>query len=747
MRFVRSSHRRLAAVSRSVVLAIVYITASPVVVIAAVWLLYGSKATDLRDAQLAAANLAITLERDLGRTLESYDLSLLSTVKGLSIQGLSALSVRVRDAVLFDGTLQASYLGGVFVFDRDGRLKYSSHETIDRALLVSDRDYFRVHKEQRGNGLFIGAPFDSHLKPVKYISISRRVEDSKGEFGGVAAGAIRLDYIQGIFDVFNLGAHASISLFRADGMLIARRPEQPEHVGHIMSGVPVFEYYAKTNVGNFVAPGSIDDIERTYAYRQIGSLPLIIVVGFALDDVYQTWNVVALAFSGALIFVFVTAVDLGLWLRHELRERAQAEDQVHRSASQLQLVLNNSNDLLVQLDWNGVQRFVSPASINLLGIVPFDLVKRSYYELVHKDDEQGLRSAIALAKDNPIVETVLFRMRHKDGSWRNFEAKGRVLSSNDGLILVARDVTDRMKLQVRLNQSQRLEAVGRLTAGVAHDFNNLLQTILGGLDLAMEENVSSSDLKEFLQLAMRAGRRGARLTSHLLSFSRQQALKPEVLNVVPLLDDLGRTLSRTLGHSIHVEVVVPAWLPFAYVDAAYLDMALLNLSLNARDAMAGSGVLKIEAFVSEGRVGIAVSDNGSGMTEDIVARACEPFFTTKGVQGSGLGLSMVQGFVAQSGGEFVIVSEVGTGSVMTLFLPFAKVDVPESSLARSCPSDQQGRVRLVIDDEGGPSMAMSLIEQSAHNMIAAGDVENALALITSGLERPTSWSPISRHPL
>jgi PAS domain S-box-containing protein len=263
---------------------------------------------------------------------------------------------------------------------------------------------------------------------------------------------------------------------------------------------------------------------------------------------------------------------------------------------------------------------------------------------------------------------------------------------------ISLDITERVQSEQRIRHSQRVEAVGRLTAGVAHDFNNVLQVLLGGLELSLEEAQDRPELRANLDLAFQAGQRGARLTSHLLSFSRQQVLHPAPLLLLRLLRELARTLERTLGHDVVVRVSVAPGLPRVMADASHLDSALLNLALNSRDAMPHGGELRIEAFERDGQVVIAVTDTGQGMTPDILAHACEPFFSTKGAMGSGLGLSMAQGFASQSGGELRLQSAPDQGTRVEICLPIAAV--PAAPVPTHEKPTQRGRGSvLVVDDD------------------------------------------------
>jgi PAS domain S-box-containing protein len=329
----------------------------------------------------------------------------------------------------------------------------------------------------------------------------------------------------------------------------------------------------------------------------------------------------------------------------------------------------------------------------------------SYAELqnaVHPDDRDRMREAIKHAVDAGTDYDIKCRVIRPDGAMGWVHLYAQVVHATEGcsarLAGISLDITERVLTEARAHQSQRVEAVGRLTAGVAHDFNNVLQTLLGGLELVIDELEDRPDLRTELELALRAGQRGARLTSHLLAFSRQLVLHPIALELAPLLTELSRTLQRTLGRDVVVRIDIAPNLPHVLVDAAHLDSALLNLALNARDAMSGRGELGIEATMVRGQVVIAVTDTGEGMTPEVLGRACDPFFSTKGENGSGLGLSMVKSFVGQSGGELHIKSTPGRGTRIEICLPAASSPPVLAPTPRAQPVRGKGRV-LVVDDD------------------------------------------------
>jgi CheY-like chemotaxis protein/two-component sensor histidine kinase len=233
-------------------------------------------------------------------------------------------------------------------------------------------------------------------------------------------------------------------------------------------------------------------------------------------------------------------------------------------------------------------------------------------------------------------------------------------------------------------------------------------------------------------LTLQAGQRGARLTSHLLSFARQQVLRPTALELSPLLTDLSQTLVRTLGRDIAVHIDLAPDLPAVLADAAHLDSALLNLALNARHAMPRGGELRIGAYAIPGQVVITVADTGEGMTAEVLAQASEPFFSTKGAKGSGLGLSMVQGFARQSGGELRIESMPGRGTRIEIGLPIAERAVVATARLKVPEIQGHGRVLVVDDDVDVARIITAFLEEAGFDVTTADDGEEALVKLGAG---------------
>jgi PAS domain S-box-containing protein len=301
----------------------------------------------------------------------------------------------------------------------------------------------------------------------------------------------------------------------------------------------------------------------------------------------------------------------------------------------------------------------------------------------------------------------------------------------------------RAHTEEQLSHAQRLEAIGQLTGGVAHDFNNLLTVVSGNLQILEDELVDRPTAREIISSALRAVGRGAELTRKLLAFARRQRLAPRASDPARLLTELGAMLRRTLGETVSLEISCAAHVPNVFVDPGQLDNALVNLALNARDAMPRGGQLVISAshenigadapgeLAAGDYVVFTVKDTGAGMTAEVLARAFEPFFTTKEHgKGSGLGLSMVYGFVKQSGGHLTVDSQVGDGTRIDLHLPAAKSSAGEQARDSSRSIARGDETVLVVEDEADVrEIAVAFLRSLGYKVVAAPDAATAMTTL------------------
>ncbi|MDQ0524288.1 PAS domain S-box protein [Methylobacterium gregans] len=395
--------------------------------------------------------------------------------------------------------------------------------------------------------------------------------------------------------------------------------------------------------------------------------------------------------SGEIVRWFGASVDI--------HDRKLAEDALRALNANLErevversrergLIWQHSLDLLSVIDLHTATfDAVNPAWTAALGWPPNEIERRPYADFVHPEDMGASSASFAQVRQGSPVMRFENRYRTKDGSWRWLS--WAAVPEGGKLYSITRDVTDEKARRVgleaaqeALRQSQKMEAMGQLTGGVAHDFNNLLTPIVGSLDMLQRRGVGGEREQRLIAGAMQSAERAKTLVQRLLAFARRQPLQSVPVDVAKLVTGMGDLVSSTTGPQIRVVVEAPEGLPSALVDPNQLEMALLNLSVNARDAMPEGGTLRISATVEAVEPGhradlrpgcyirLSVADTGAGMDEATLARAVEPFFSTKGVgKGTGLGLSMVHGLASQLSGALTIQSKLGLGTNVELWLP------------------------------------------------------------------------------
>jgi PAS domain S-box-containing protein len=384
----------------------------------------------------------------------------------------------------------------------------------------------------------------------------------------------------------------------------------------------------------------------------------------------------------------------------------------------------------------------------VLGGLFFGHGKPGIFRYEHETALLGLAGHAATAIDN--ARLFAAARREIDDRRRAEDALQALNATLEQRVL--EEVAERTRAEEHLRQAQKMEAVGQLTGGIAHDFNNMLAVVIGGLNLAQRKlGKGETDIGRLIEGAVDGAQRAAELTKRLLAFSRQQPLAPKRISPNRLVGDMSELLTRTLGETVQVETVLGVGLWQVEVDPAQLESALLNLAVNARDAMPDGGKLTIETgnahidprsakeySLPEGQyVLIGVTDTGTGMTSDVAEKAFDPFYTTKGVgKGTGLGLSQVYGFVRQSGGHIKIYSEVGVGTTMKIYLPRSLADADEEAAVPS-PTVHGGSTREVVmvveDDDRVRTMAVEALRELGYSVIAISSPREALAAIRDGL--------------
>jgi PAS domain S-box-containing protein len=438
----------------------------------------------------------------------------------------------------------------------------------------------------------------------------------------------------------------------------------------------------------------------------------------------------------------------------EARYREQLQAEVAERTLERDRIWQVSQDAFVVANTSGLYLNVSPGFERILGWTDADVVGKPFFDLVHPDDIAPTRAELGKLAEG--VTTFYFenRFRHRDGEWRWLA--WTAVPEGDLIYAVARDVTaekaTRAELeaaQAQVVEMQKLETIGQLTGGIAHDFNNLLTPIVGGLDMLRRRFGSDPRSARTIEGALQSAERARVLVNRLLAFARRQHLEARSVSLPDLVTGMGDLIDRSLGPQIEVRLSLPEDLPSVMVDPGQLELAVLNLAVNARDAMPAGGVLSIRAkpvttddlprpLRPGNYVCLSVTDTGTGMDPNTLKRAIEPFYTTKGVgRGTGLGLSMVHGLAAQSGGALVLDSAPGAGTTAAIYLPVAA----RQAVAATAGGEVEEPVAiapltvLLVDDEELVRLGTAdILDGLGHTVMQAASGTAALNLLRDGAE-------------
>ena len=621
-----------ALMTASVVLPIVVFTIAS-------WISYHQHFDDARDR----------LQRNLNRITE-HAIKVFETFE-LSSRYLDELLNKVsdedirRDEAEYSKKLKGvavnlAQLRDLWIVDAEGHPVVSGTIYPMPRLELSDRDYFRVHKNNEVQDVFVSGVLDARVGSSKFFVISRKRE-VEGRFAGVTIVSIAPEYFTDYYSTLPVSENNSAALLRLDGTVLARYQDVARAPSKLPQTAPFMQAVrANPNVGLFTSRSSFDGVERTFFYRKLPRYDVVITASFATDSVVRAW--------------------IGAMSRHLI--------------------------------------FGIPAVMTMFGL-----------------------GMMALRRTQRLQE----------------------------------EVARRESTEQALRQAQKMEAVGRLSGGIAHDFNNMLTVILGNIDMALQRiGGENPRIHRLLDSARQASQRAATLVQRLLTFSRQHPQEVKAVDINRLVQSMSELLRRTIGETVTIETVLGGGLWKIAVDPNQLENAIINLAVNARDAMPDGGRLTIEttnSFLDEAYaagaggevvpgqyVMLAVSDTGSGMSRHVLERAFEPFFTTKpSGMGTGLGLSMVYGFSKQSGGHIKIYSEVGEGTTIKLYFPrlSEQRDIPawsgdERTPAR--PAPQIGgteTILLVEDDEDVNRFACEALQDRGYRVLTASDGPNALRIL------------------
>jgi two-component system cell cycle sensor histidine kinase/response regulator CckA len=431
-------------------------------------------------------------------------------------------------------------------------------------------------------------------------------------------------------------------------------------------------------------------------------------------------------------------------IARDITQRKRAEEALRRSERRFRTLIEKSSDMLLLVDGEGRYRHWSQAAVEALGWSAGEVEGTAAIDLIHPDDRPAVSRAfagIARRPGSPIRHRA--RMRHKDGTWRLVEGVGRDLLGDPDIgavVLNVRDVTDQQRTEEQLLQSQKLESIGRMAGGIAHDFNNLLTVILCSVESEGEAlDAGRAVEREDVDQIREAGGRARDLTRHLLAFARRQAIAPSTLDLNLLLAGSEKLLRRVIGEEIQIESNPQAGLWPVSCDPAQLEQVVINLAVNARDAMPSGGRLSLSTenvTIAPGHpdlppgswIRLRVRDTGTGMSREVKGHLFEPFFTTKpSGQGTGLGLATVYGIVRQAGGHIRVESEPAVGSTFDLFLPRGEVPGVTSKEPAPFPATSGTETVLLVEDDAGVrEVTARALRAGGYQVVVAAGAERAI---------------------
>ena len=669
-------------------------------------------------------NLAKALAEEAEDTLQTSDFLLRDTVIWYETE-------RPEPGSAADDKLAAKAAGlrpvrEVRIVDDHGVPRYRSRQLAADVSPLSDRPYFIAHRDHPHLGVVLSDPLITQIERRPAVVMSRRLEKRDGSFDGIVQAVVDLEAFQRVYQAIDLGEGSAINLLREDGTLVVRQPQAPQAVGGKFP-----QLIATDSAPGGLEPSPIDQKPRFIGVAHVAQFPLVVAVTREKGVALEGWRDVAYhSVARTLLFTLLGAVAIAA-LVYQVRRVELGERALRKSEERYALAMEGANE--GHFDWHlgeGVS-FVSPQMKVLHGrSVDAPVTTRDAWVAaldIHPDDASRMLAAVRNHLEGRTDRyEAEYRVRHPDGEWHWLQARGRCIRDAarkaNRFVGSAIDVTARKnaeaekeRLEIQLRQSQKMEAMGTLAGGIAHDFNNILGAILGYGELAQKATTEGNVVRRYLDNVMHAAGRAKALVERILAFSRSGVGERGLINVQAVIDETLELLAASLVPGVHLERRLEAGDAAIIGDATQLHQVAMNLCTNALQAMENGGVLGVvldradeaqSRRLSHGNldpgayVRLSVSDTGRGIPPQVLDRMFDPFFSTKGVgEGTGLGLSLVHGIVADLAGAIDVRTTVGRGTTFTIWLPIAgEVTTPSAKVDAALPHGD-GQTVMIVDDE------------------------------------------------
>ena len=686
------------------------VTATALLVSLFTWMVIDLRRIALREAEHSASNLVLSLERDIARNIELYDLSLRNTAAISGLTGLADLSPEIRQAALFDSLNAADDFGSTAVVNPTGTVVYRSGAEPPRSISLAERDWFIYLRDHPDNGLHISLTSKGKLSGRPSIVLSRRITLPDGGFGGAVAGVIFTDYFNRLFSGLNLGDGNTVSLVTTDGQLVARRPPAPAGSSAMFDRAEL-DSHAEQVAGSFEQASLADGVWRIYSYRRVENLPLILHVGLSTRTVLAEWQQKATAL-GAVLAAFVLITCLLAWnLRRELLQRSALEAELRQNEAGFRLLAEHAGDMVSRIGADGLRRYASPAATRVMGWTPEALIGRSPLGVIHPDDRAAYKQAQrSLFRSNEV--RVTYRVCCEDGRETNVETVMHALSNpatgeRDGYVGVTRDVNEQLRrvaerqrqaeeLRETNSELQRLarhlsrardeadranKAKSRFLAGMSHELRTPLNGILGYTELLRAEGGLSALQDERLRTMQDAGAHLLEMINRVLALSEiesgRAALQVSQLDLKDIAQGcLLLVRPNAEAKSLVLELMVEHDVPLRIVtDGTRLRQILLNLLGNAVK-FTGSGAIRLTLKLPGSGAGVRfeVADTGPGIAPGQRHQLFQDFerlgeMGGQTTEGAGLGLALSQRLTESMQGRIGYDDNPIGGSIFWVELP------------------------------------------------------------------------------
>ena len=613
---------------------------------------------------------------------------------------------------------------------------------------VIDREFFQAHRQTDTNRLVISEPVLGRVSGRWAITLTRRINKPDRSFGGIVAISIEPRYLTELFENTQLGPSDVMSLVLTNGITLARRRGDEITFGTDLAQSQLILEQRQRPSGTYIGPGGVDGLNRVFAYRTMRDYPVIATVGTLEHDAFAAVRLrrnVYYSVALVLSLLVVGGVIVGVQL---LSRNERARQTLREQAS----LLDKAQDAILVTDLERRLTFWNKSAERLYGWTAAEVLGRVVTDLFYpagdaRDVEQAYQDVLVLGE-----WTGELQPQTKSGRKVMIESRWTLVRDAAGeprsILSINTDVTDRRQLEQQFYRAQRLESIGTLAGGIAHDLNNVLAPVIMGVSL-LRDRLRDEDSREIIETISSSAQRGAEMVAQVLSFARGQEGRRVEIQPSDLIGDVVRIARDTLPKHIDIVTDVPQDLPPIFGDSTQCHQVLINLCVNARDAMPNGGTLTLsaEAVTLTASVGksrpadladgtyvvIRVADTGIGMAPQLLDKIFDPFFTTKEAgKGTGLGLSTSLTIVRSHGGQISVFSEPGRGSRFDIYLPVAPTaETPSTAIESESVPKGRGETVLIVDDEESVRRVLkATLERGGYHVVQAANGKEALALYT-----------------